>query len=401
MVGTLSTAQKISASLLLCAIACGARTSVDTSSELAAPGGAGAPSAGAPNAAGGRVGSSAGAPNAAGSAGAANSAGAASAGAPSAGASSAGAPNAGASTGGAASGGAETGGSASAGAPSAGAPSGGTTGSAGSAGCGMLDPQTDSKNCGACGHDCFGGACKAGVCQPVALVSNQQNPIFVAVNATNIYWDLAHGSVLTQPLAGGPPTLLYSGNDAEGLVIDSTYIYWSTYLSNTILRMPLGGGEVVTLLTTDRRPLGVAVDATSLYFTTFYGELMKMPIGGGTPVTIMPSSVSFAAGVAVNATDIFFGTATGVQKVPIGGGSPALFWASQGVTFGVTLDALNLYRTEQYGAAVSKVPLSGTGPTTLISGFSAYAGGIAVDATSIYWSASDYNSVGSIMRLAK
>jgi hypothetical protein len=29
--------------------------------------------------------------------------------------------------------------------------------------------QTDPANCGYCGHDCLGGGCTAGVCQPVVL----------------------------------------------------------------------------------------------------------------------------------------------------------------------------------------------------------------------------------------
>src|SRR5262249_52955723 len=29
---------------------------------------------------------------------------------------------------------------------------------------------TDAHHCGACGHDCLGGACAAGACQPVVLV---------------------------------------------------------------------------------------------------------------------------------------------------------------------------------------------------------------------------------------
>jgi hypothetical protein len=39
-----------------------------------------------------------------------------------------------------------------------------------------VDLSNDGKNCGKCGHDCLGGACSSGTCQPVVLASNQGNP---------------------------------------------------------------------------------------------------------------------------------------------------------------------------------------------------------------------------------
>ncbi len=48
----------------------------------------------------------------------------------------------------------------------------------GSAAC--VDLATSSANCGGCGHDCGGGACTAGVCQPVALAKNLGSPANLA-----------------------------------------------------------------------------------------------------------------------------------------------------------------------------------------------------------------------------
>jgi hypothetical protein len=46
------------------------------------------------------------------------------------------------------------------------------------------DLQTDPQNCGACAHDCFGGACDAGVCQPVVLTTGQPDILFLAIDAS-------------------------------------------------------------------------------------------------------------------------------------------------------------------------------------------------------------------------
>src|ERR1700722_18381747 len=34
------------------------------------------------------------------------------------------------------------------------------------------DTQGSPSNCGRCGHDCLGGACSMGACQPIALVAS-------------------------------------------------------------------------------------------------------------------------------------------------------------------------------------------------------------------------------------
>ena len=47
---------------------------------------------------------------------------------------------------------------------------------------------TDPLNCGACGHDCLGGACEAGVCGPVAIVSGEPAPAYIATDGTKVYW---------------------------------------------------------------------------------------------------------------------------------------------------------------------------------------------------------------------
>lgn len=52
-----------------------------------------------------------------------------------------------------------------------------------------VDEQTDATNCGACGHNCLGGSCSAGVCQPVTLVSSSDvYGGYVATDGSNVYW---------------------------------------------------------------------------------------------------------------------------------------------------------------------------------------------------------------------
>src|ERR1051326_7483912 len=56
------------------------------------------------------------------------------------------------------------------------------------------DFMTDKANCGACQHDCGGAECKAGVCQPITLVTIASLGYGIAVDDSPVYW--------TSPIAG-------------------------------------------------------------------------------------------------------------------------------------------------------------------------------------------------------
>jgi hypothetical protein len=268
-----------------------------------------------------------------------------------------------------------------------------------------VDEQSDGHDCGACGHDCLGGACQAGVCQPTTLLSGLPYVKFIAVDATSLYWTVG-ASVMKMPLSGGPPVTLASGPpSANGIAVDARNVYWTDQTSH-ILSAPLGGGATSTVLSDAvYTPFAVAVDATTLYFTSYWNDTVNtMPLGGGTPSTLASDRTmsSGATGIAVNANSVYWGDGNArVVQTPLGGGGSVTLASMQNDPMGVAVDDTDVYWTVFYGGAVVKAPLSGGTPTTLVSNLTVYALGIAVDATSIYWAAADANTVGSLMRLAK
>lgn len=68
----------------------------------------------------------------------------------------------------------------------------------------------DPHNCGTCGHDCLGGACRAGVCQPVTLARGEEIHD-LAIGETDAYWINEGGDVRSVALAGGSPVTLATG----------------------------------------------------------------------------------------------------------------------------------------------------------------------------------------------
>jgi len=89
------------------------------------------------------------------------------------------------------------------------ASSGGSSGDGGSGGC-AADLQSDEDNCGACGHSCLGGACDAGVCQPLEIVptdAEYPTPDAVAADDDGVYFVGESGD------GGGALFLVPSGSD--------------------------------------------------------------------------------------------------------------------------------------------------------------------------------------------
>lgn len=58
-----------------------------------------------------------------------------------------------------------------------------------------IDVSSDPKNCGTCGHDCLGGSCTEGKCQPVAVISSLGSSFrLLGIDAQNLYYSVPGGS---------------------------------------------------------------------------------------------------------------------------------------------------------------------------------------------------------------
>ncbi len=158
-----------------------------------------------------------------------------------------------------------------------------------------FDRSTDSKSCGVCGHDCLGGECHSGVCQPVVLEYGQGGAFGIAVDDTAVYWaNYADGRVMKRAKDGsgtslelaktaspGPrditvdPSNVYFTNNnasasavyrvkkdgaglsalpgsgcdgARGIAVLGAFVYIACHDSNTIAREPAdGGGALATI----------------------------------------------------------------------------------------------------------------------------------------------------------
>lgn len=259
-------------------------------------------------------------------------------------------------------------------------------------------PMTNGAPCSQWGDICLGGQC---VCEPqtsckplTGVACDQMSVANVVVDASYVYWttSVANGAVMRAPVGGGAPSVLAGGQSLPGgLTLDAVNIYWGNQGSKDIMMAPLGGGAPVVMASGQESPRSLAVDATHVYWTDtgLQGAIRKVPIAGGAVETIVTSQPG-PAGIAVDATHVYWTNTPGgeVSRVPKNGG-----FAQSLATGQLNPNGIALYNGYVYWANVGdpgpgslmRTPVAGGPIETLANGPAMFGGGVAVDASGVYW----------------
>jgi hypothetical protein len=282
-----------------------------------------------------------------------------------------------------------------------------------------VDVATDGKNCGSCGHDCQGGACMAGTCQPVVLALGQLNPFGIVTDGTSVYWSVPFalgsdggeqaysGSVMKCPVAGcsGPPTELATGQEYLWFIgTDGTRLLWAQYDGaggpGTVMECPMAGcnGQPTVVAAGLTAPRSVTGAAGRVYWTSGapLPSVTECSLTGCTTPAVLASGAWSqpydVTPIAADATGVYWTTASAVYAYSFGGGgAPATTLAtSQDGAAGIAIDGTSVYWTTATGGAIQRCAIGGCGgqPTVIASGQTRPLA-IAVDATSVYWKNQD------------
>ena len=271
-----------------------------------------------------------------------------------------------------------------------------------------------------------------------ALAARFESAENVVLYGGDLYW--IEGGDLHRMMPGEAPTVLADGaRSAEAdvttdIVVDADYAYWvdeaptqncSPPCSWVIERVPLDGGAIVDLATADRRIASIAIDADNLYWEEDSLEpldpgcdcgskILSVQKAGGNPVLLVdgslngnlppvppgftPASWLPTGGIALSAGDIVFAV-SGNQKydlksVPKAGGpiaNLATVATPVGFASGTILELAvaggDILWLDGGNAMLQSMPLAG-GAVTLLAGGLANPGGLAVNATTAYWTES-------------
>jgi hypothetical protein len=273
-----------------------------------------------------------------------------------------------------------------------------------------VDTDSDPLHCGQCSHDCLGGACDGGRCQPITLASGYPFPHGIAVNAQYVYWTnygddtmSEVGSVMRVNLDGSGITILAANQDKPtGIIVTADTLYWSNYGTKAggggVMKMPLAVGSSPSPMATGlTAPDDLAFDSTSIYFATNTNQGAVLKQGFSDPnATPLISDQSSPFGVAVDASYLYWTNNVGgtVMRAELTGGGILTLSSGETEPWDIAVDANDVYFTTK--SAIRRVPRGGGGAENLALGQS-NPWGIAIDATGVYWA--NHNS-DQIMRLA-
>ena len=303
------------------------------------------------------------------------------------------------------------------------------------------DPATDASHCGACNHDCQGGECEDGRCQPITIWSGPMEdpplratgiavgpdglywsvsdaimaanldgsgarelapavgPLRIATDGVFVYWSNSNGIVMKVPTSGGPDTEVASA-DGRDLRAAGGFVYYVDAAGDPgtrrISRARADGGEVIDLATGEDMPWGLAIDATHVYWTgDADGSIKKAPLDGSGPTTWLGEGFGGSYSIAVAAETVFW-SAGSIGQVPTDGGEASALAPDQSQGC-VAADETFVYWTGFGDKSIKKAPVGGGDPITLAT-IEGSPDVIALSETAIYWTVYDGPAV---MKLAK
>jgi hypothetical protein len=183
-----------------------------------------------------------------------------------------------------------------------------------------------------------------------------------------------------------------TGQDgAQNLAVDDTHVYWTSYVGDQVMRQPRAGGEVETIASGQDGALGIALDATHVYWTNDVGDQVMRRAKKGGEVDTIASGQDGAHGIAVDATHVYWTNrlADQVMRWAKEGGELDTIASEQDGPESVVVDETDVYWANVEGEEVQRRAKAGGEVETIQSGASYQTyllqGGIAVDATHVYW----------------
>jgi hypothetical protein len=283
----------------------------------------------------------------------------------------------------------------------------------------------DPAHCGRCGHDCLGGDCVDGACQPVSLATGQATLWAITQDASHVYFSAATNagewSFYRVAKAGGAPELVAALGDTHlprDIAVDDAELFWADWDMASVFKVGKTGGGAVEQVTpftaVFMRTLSLCGPSdTSVYFGSVFNDgLHSAPKAGGAASPVATAFWPF--GLTCDDTHLYWidnDTAMGpmvgrIRRAPKIDGSQAVDIAAAAVfntdtaisNIGgdIHLEGNHVYWLNANGE-IARVVKDGSMPAEIFLDDEVGAAGLTVDSQHLYWLNHDE---GRVKRLA-
>jgi hypothetical protein len=251
----------------------------------------------------------------------------------------------------------------------------------------------DDNNCGRCGHKCFGGGCKLGLCGRLLAFNGSVADMTYANGA--IYWTsfAGDGGIEVFDVQKSQLRELAQATNPSAIAARDPYVVWAS--DSKIERTLLDGGARTTLATTtlpNVNCIGVTPSLVIWDNQTTNGFDQTSLIDGGAPTSFYKANIANC----VRSTDAFALLSIGNPNeiVPIDLSS---LGEGTHVPYGPN-DLIAVSGNETYFALQNTVYFVTTGQSTAtkIATTSKQVGAIAADANGVYWGFGDNQPANEI-----
>lgn len=313
-----------------------------------------------------------------------------------------------------------------------------------------VNTDTNARHCGRCNHDCIGGKCVGGQCQPFVVATDVEGPAAIAIDETHVYWtNKETGDVLRAPKTGGATEKLYAGEpqtSGDRIALFGSDIYFTVaVLDGGVLRCPKTGcngaptyvvpkldvpssvfvapsGEILfaetvndgrvarctppcTLLVVvanDGFPSHVSMEGDGVFWTRVVPDFsMRAREGAGIPETLLTGA---PYEVIATPTEVFWADRShGIAAYDRSTGTRRRVRVSPTDTMHLFLHDGGVFFTEESKGNVIACPVVGCDAGEMVLAIDqGDPRGIAADEKAIYWAnASTGSNTGAIMGLAR
>lgn len=273
---------------------------------------------------------------------------------------------------------------------------------------GCEDLASDPLHCGVCGHDCLGGACLDGTCQPVVLATEVGEVYAMAKDGDFIYGTSSSGgSVWKVPVAGcAIPSncaqiLSTPGTNYRDLAVNEDAVFFTDSSAGRVVRVNKDGSAQCGLVSDSTAPWGIVASTSQVYWCVSGGASIRVvsTACGGTNSSLLVPTVA-PHHIAMDESGLYWTKKTGglVSWASKDGSSTEPVWSGStpgGYMFAPVLDDAWVYWREGKEnpiggtARVVRANKDRSGVLEVIAPDQPTPRFMAVDGTHAYWTTTE------------